>query len=737
VYYDQYDSNEQFNPLVFAMPGKNPLTAIDISLNKADITCGHYRGNIRVMNNLLTDVEQYHIAMGKAKQLGGGNEITKRIICPSGPKYKMITSRVHWHALPVSSLVYDSISSPIDPLLYSGGDESVLVTWQISQGRDRPVDVQPRLALGGIVHLSSSDKCDDNVSNGVLVFCEDNTLQLLDTHNKGQIWKIQGLATGLSSQASMEGTAKTDILSLESDRRSAGHKASQLIITGLSHAPGYIHWFNPDLERVSSSLEVAPFNRISRTEPDELPLPAPRITCHAFSGMGEDLITVDECPTENPFVGAPEEKENDETYGIVTTIRFWSWNDHGPTSVDGISPPYNQVASMTFPHGPKNRISAIGISKDGIVACTVSHNEKAFRVWQKEKARRKPTEIAPDADAHSHSWICRYKVSIPAGFSNLCTGTNGVSFSEDSSILAVSFGQYVTLWDADEARLLTSFCHSLGNSDIDRVQFVNPGLHRDLLLIQSCGGVTLRSVYGGQNGSSASFDAWTFTARFHGNHRTIVTASELIESHACIAISLYAPNKNESRVILINAQTGSTGIELVGSVKEIEGCIIALSSSGMKWQSPSLQHCSNDKEDESNTKNQSTKPCSLSLYGVTTIGNLFLFTEDLSNDQQQQNRSLREVNDNIFESTSGPRLDIGSDYEDRRKRQRTHNNTSADDEETLSSVRRLALDVFGYGISDKGTSTRPPTADLPSLSGNFVKSFVARNLSVRKNNPLE
>ena len=57
--------------------------------------------------------------------------------------------------------------------------------------------------------------------------------------------------------------------------------------------------------------------------------------------------------------------------------------------------------------------------------------------------------------------------------------------------------------------------------------------------------------------------------------------------------------------------------------------------------------------------------------------------------------------------------------------------TIVDDDETMSSVKKLALDVFGYGITDKGT-TGPPTAELPSLSGNFVKSFVGRNLSVRK-----
>jgi hypothetical protein len=474
--------------------------------------------------------------------------------------------------------------------------------------------------------------------------------------------------------------------------------------------------------------------------------------------MGEDLITIDEHPTENSFVGAPEERENGETYGIVTTIRFWSCND--TSSADGskgTAEPYNQIASMTFPHGPKNRVSAIGISKDGSVACTVSHNEKAFRVWQKQKSHREASDPSSDPEFQPQIWVCRYKVSIPSGFSNFSTGKNGVSFSEDSSILAISFGQFVTLWDADDARLLTSFYHCFGKSDIDRVQFVNPGLRRDLLLIQSAGGVTLRSLYGGQNGCSASFDAWTFAPRQTGKNRAIVTATKLIESHACIAISLYSPSKNQSSVVLIDSQTGSTGIRPIGSVNGIDGCILALCSSGMKWQGHTVQNVSNDEGDDSadnNDESKNKKPSAvslLSLYALTNVGNLFLFREDpsahLPNATATATTTIysSEANENMYES-NGPRLDMASEYyKDGRKRQRTTSYSyegdedvdmaagvaADDDDDTMSSVKKLALDVFGYGITEKGT-TGPPTAELPSLSGNFVKSFVGRNLSIRK-----
>ena len=102
---------------------------------------------------------------------------------------------------------------------------------------------------------------------------------------------------------------------------------------------------------MTASLEVAPFNRISRTEQDETPMPAPSIVNHALSVSGNDLITVDEVLTENASVGAhlQPRKKHDNDYGIVSTIRFWSWDNSGvnetetgPTS--SATPPYSQVA---------------------------------------------------------------------------------------------------------------------------------------------------------------------------------------------------------------------------------------------------------------------------------------------------------------------------------------------------------------------------------------------------------
>ena len=106
-------------------------------------------------------------------------------------------------------------------------------------------------------------------------------------------------------------------MSLGKDPWSSGQKNSQLVLTGLKKAPGYMHWFDPMRERLASSLEVAPFNRISRNEPEERPLPTPSIIGHVFSKDGQDLITIDESPTENTSVGANYETKVGGKHGAV------------------------------------------------------------------------------------------------------------------------------------------------------------------------------------------------------------------------------------------------------------------------------------------------------------------------------------------------------------------------------------------------------------------------------------
>lgn len=694
IYYEKIKSTTQFSPMAYPISPTNPLSAISVAKSTNDITCGFYSGEIKVLNNVLDSLENYNVAAAEksiALGTGGGKPA---VTMPNDPRKEHITSKVHWHAHPVTSLAHDAVSPTMDPILYSGGEESVLVTWQTSRGTDRPVDVLPRLALGSIVHVVCADKIDSKPSNGILVYCEDNTLQLFESHNKGRKWKLHGLAckpsdTGVSSE-----------VCIERDPRSKGSSDTTLVISGLPEAPGLMHWYDPNKQRLLSTLEVAAFNRVSRTEEGESQLPTPSITNHAFSDDGDTLITLEETPTENLYVGAYD-KRGWEEHGIVSAIRFWSWNE--ASSSDGRAP-YMPSAAMTYPHGPKNRVSALAISKNGLIACTVSNTEKAFRMWQKVDPGNDDSQTVP-------TWTCRFKVSVPAGLSNFLTSKNAVAFSDDGSIVAIGFGAMVTLWDSEEARFLTTIRHLEDfNDQIDAIKFVSAGQINDLLLVKSAHGVSLQSPFQ----QSANYKGWSWGIPTSVKAFT-VTDAEMIDSHDCIAVAVFDATKNSSRIIFIDAIMGIPGVKAETSEdlrisNEINGVVHALCAPAEKEISSNW----------SKDSRKNTQP--LSLFSLMSSGLLLKFT-DIATDTSTDTHDWRKGS-----IETGPRLDI--ERKGRSKRKRLERSEQNKDSSTAEG--KDAVQIFGQHLTGNAKAAPPPTSELPSLSAAFVNAFVRRKF-VKKN----
>jgi hypothetical protein len=686
VYLDHAVKRERYPPMQYPMPVANPITSIHISPNNDDIACGHFFGEITVMNGVLSDVEKYYRDVAKGEQQNGSRSSVNK---PTDPRTKLITSKTHWHAHSVGSLCYDSMSSPMDPVLYSGGTESVLVTWQMAQGRSRPLHFLPRVSLGAIIHVVCADKVDDRPSNGILVYSDDNTLQLFESHSKGRLWRIQGLACNMKD-TDQHHAQKTTI---EVDPLSKGAHGANLVITGLPQAPGFIHWYDPSRRCLTATLEVAPFNKVSKTEAEDDPMPIPCISSYTFCNDGKELITIDETPTENVFVGAYDHKGQEGAYGVVTTIRFWAWNETPSSKADSLSrSPYTLTAAMSFPHGPRNLVSALASSTDGRSACTVSNDEKAFRLWKKvivdddEDTRRTP------------AWTCAYKVTIPAGFSNFPTHRNGVAFSEDGSTLALSRGNMVTLWDCEEARFLGSIRHLEGAAGIiDSLEFISIGVLKDLLLIKSDQGVSVQSPLG----SRSIFKGWSWGVPWATKH-AIISSVEFLERESCLAMSVYDSKEGHSRLVVVDGCTGNPrgiGNVALGLVDGIEGRVVSLSAAGKITQASRWD----DKSDSDEN--------GMRLYCLTDNGSLSLFidTEDAQHVEMSDANSL----------SVGPTLAIAN-----RKR--------GADQKSLAQwgplSKKGALEVFGLVNGTESKALPPMTSELPFLSKNFVRAFVGRGL---------
>lgn len=697
VYHERIKSGEtqpqQMQSTSFAVDRRKSLTCISIAPNGADITCGYSEGDICVMSDALSQSLDYFHQASEGKEE------------PPHPCTTVLTRRMHWHAHPVTSLAYQSVSgsSAVDPILYSGGFESVLVTWQLSRGNYRPADVLPRLAKGGIVHLSSCE-------GGILVYCEDNSLQSFATHDMSCLWKVQGLASSTgdslgSSNASVQPTIRAD---------SYMSGSNTLILSGLPSAPGYLHWYDVREQRVTAQLEVAPFNRVSRTERDDSPMPVPSVTNCAFSESGRDLVTIDTMPSENSGIGATERLQDGSTIGVVSTVRFWSWNstDKVKNSKAG---PYSLTAAMTYPHGEENRVTAVAVSKDGQYACTVSNDDNAFRLWHKVLSENANDEDADGKSRRTPVWICKFKVTTPSGYSNFPTGSNAVDFSSDGSILAICYGNMISLWDHKEAALLTSLQHlDEDRSPVESLSFVKTGFLNDLILTRSRSGVTLQNPYG------KGKERWSCTLPA-GYKEASVTHAELIPSHDSVAVCMTFPKKAQSHVVLLNAVTGvprmsSQGGETKPLLWELPGTIRSIGAQGRPTKSSNWVNVDAVQQTRPKTKSSPVR-----LYATMSNGNMLLLSTDGAA-QHTVDTVGGVYGKSTSTSTNAPRLNMLKRGGKRKREQ-------AVDALDAPLKKRNAGSIFGTSFGDDDAESAPlPSSDLPALGGAFTRAFVSRNL---------
>jgi hypothetical protein len=712
-------------PLIsFALTTTNCLGSMAVSTNKSDIACGLAQGHIVIYSNLLAHVEEYYRATERYESQtsadGGAKSSAGGIKKPEHPSRKVIKAKVHWHAHPVTTLCYDPNSSPTDPILYSGGEESVLVTWQLSRGVHRPSDLLPRIARRGIMHVICTKRTEassaSNTNDSILVYCEDNTLQLFETHNKALLWKAQGLASkgeGMDKHTSKHPTITNDPMGAGSSSSASSH----LVLYGLPDAPGMVQWYDPRQQRVVGHLEVAPYNRVSGMErKSKFPMPEPLVTQFSHSSAGIDLLTIDNVPTENEFVGAVEKSsaDGDRKYGVVPTVRFWAMAASlgVPPKGDETSKPYQLVAAMAHPHGYGNMVNAATMSLSGNYACTVSNDEQAFRLWHKtavqDQGNVDHVERHESGCRRMPVWVCQCKVTTPSGFSNHPTGDHAVAFSSDSSVLAICFGHIVTIWDRSNMTLLTCLRHLGGEDAVDLIEFVK----NDMVMCKSPSGVSIQPLFNTPDLVNLS---WGWTVK-NLPPPANVSCAQFLSMHDVVVISVYCADEHSSRVVLVDA---STGEPLAGKqgvlVERVPGIVTSITQSSRtptksKWR------------EEIDLAEDSERAALLLLYALTSTGEMFELDEGARTKEvaQETNKSR------VFERV--PRLPRTQGFSSEQPKKRRRGVTSSLDQNQVKD-RKLSVSNYGSMLDENGNAALLQNSELPSLSGGFTRAFIGRNLS--------
>ncbi|KAG0315602.1 hypothetical protein BGZ99_007355 [Dissophora globulifera] len=300
-----------------------------------------------------------------------------------------VTTTMHWHAHKVAALDFTADGN----YLLSGGEESVLVIWQLQTGFKQFL---PRLG-SEIKHITVSPD-----QTYYAIGHQDNSVNVIRSVDLKIKTAIQGLKFSHVNHAS---NPLSTGLVIEPRN---GH----VVLNGM---PGTLQFYDPIKEQHIMELEITPRNKVSRTDDKEI-IP-PRVMHCAFSSdkAGRWMATVD---------GRDDHETTPELY-----LKFWQYDDDTRTYILNTrvdAPHSKEITSCIFnPREGDHAPMVVTTSLDG-----------TFKVWeltQQGEARRGiEAELA---------WNCR-STGFYRDMDPTCAG-----FSSDGSLLAVAYGQIITLWN--------------------------------------------------------------------------------------------------------------------------------------------------------------------------------------------------------------------------------------------------------------------------------------------------
>ncbi len=262
-------------------PREDKITSLAMSPGANDLALGRGCGQIDILDNVFDNVaafldrrKQFIVEKKKKRKETNGaaamevgeSDLLQRL-WQHHPEEVTIRRTVHWHAHPVRTLAFVSSSSSgrqqscdsnaiANPMsLLSGGEESVLVTWQLDRNFHRPSHFVARVGRGGIAHMVTCRS-----SGKIILFCSDNSIQCFDGSTYERDWAEFGLAAMALYGDEEESAAGDDGRRL--DERSPIIMVKDPItnipmLTNLPGAPGMIHWYDPSLASVVGTLEVS------------------------------------------------------------------------------------------------------------------------------------------------------------------------------------------------------------------------------------------------------------------------------------------------------------------------------------------------------------------------------------------------------------------------------------------------------------------------------------------------
>jgi NET1-associated nuclear protein 1 (U3 small nucleolar RNA-associated protein 17) len=364
------------------------LTCVSSNSNKDFIITGHMNGQILIWHDVVSWIGN------EAKRVM--DDASRELLTASTPPACTV---LHWHAHNVSSLASNFDGS----LIYSGGDEGVLVVWQTTSGAKAFI---PHLGAA-ISHITSSAS-----QASAYVTTNSNTVRAVNTASLLESWVIQSLCIGpfLDHALPSDRKARCQIV--------CDPNSDAIVCNGY---PGYLQFYDPINSNVSAVHEVVHYNRVTRTE-NYTRLYFPCVSFFKFhSYIFRDHVR---------HVLATVDVRRGEDYARDVNLKFWEWSD--------TSKCFRLMTHIPRPHG-EHRITSVAFNPSSTsLACATTAVDGSVKYWRSGKQG-------------DHHWICVYSFTYRSVRADAC------SFSSDGSVFAVAHGNVVSLWEPNSLVMRASF----------------------------------------------------------------------------------------------------------------------------------------------------------------------------------------------------------------------------------------------------------------------------------------
>eukprot|EP00939_MAST-03C_sp_MAST-3C-sp1_P001534 g1534.t1 len=503
------------------------ITAVAICPTKPMMAFGDVTGKIHLWYGLPRASDDFDETRGEQVSNGGDEEEEEESKRDNTSPVSTITV-LHWHAHAVACLAFGEEGNQ----LFSGGNEAVLVVWQLES---QDINFLPR--LGGPL---TAIRCNRS-GTAVSVCCGDNSLRLVDAVSLATRWKIRGLATYASSSA-FRRRLRCAAPVVDPVTRTVA------VPTCIGGASASLQFWDAQKNKHSANLDVAGRNRVSRKEVilassasgrkgktlDKSKRPRSVVEAVAFSLDGKWLVTADATT-----VGDRSIRQR--------TIRFWR---RGSTQTTSTSLRFSPVVVLSETADARVRCASFGPSSKCVVTthASILETDKGGRSGGGERKRKKRSVTSKQAVAGSREGVNCYKVwelyrrketEGPAKWlaRQRCGGgkldSNGAecavdawrcrgfgryrnakpsaaTWSSDGSLLAVAFGTTATLWGGKSTNTLLRAVTHPSSTPIHSLGFLDAvGLSSPPLLVVA----STRRL--------SAYDLLTWRARFerHGDVR--------------------------------------------------------------------------------------------------------------------------------------------------------------------------------------------------------------------------